>query len=112
MKYKATQTDVGRLSQRVDIEEYTTSDDGMGGTTTTWSTLDTVWADIKPLTGDEKMRLGEYQSDLTHKIKIRYRSDVDSEKRVSYNGRTFNIKYLLNRDEKDAYLEMTATEET
>lgn len=120
---KSEHTNVGQLDKRVTFQYYGSSDDGMGGTIPDDSPTDVVetWASIKPLSGQELLQVGAMQSNITHRIKVRKRSDLvskgytsagyDSFLQANYNGRKFNIGRALNLGEDDWYVEMTATEE-
>lgn len=77
--------------------------DASGGQTNTWSEGIKYWAYIMPLSGNEVMRSEQLQSRTTHKIFIRYKPDFAntrdfSSKRIVYNGRIFNIRYIRNLD--------------
>lgn len=66
----------GRLRQRVTIQEPTETQDSYGEPVATWSDLATVWAAIDPLSGRETFGGEQYQARLTHRVTMRYRSDL------------------------------------
>lgn len=101
-----------RLKQRITIEQPTESADGAGGTTRSWSTLATVWAELVPLRSGRGESLVNRQltAEVTHRITIRYRADVTTAMRVSYGGRVFNIRKVTNVGEAKVTLEMLAEE--
>ncbi len=111
MKYNTTYSDVGRLRQRVELQEYTTVSDGQGGTTATWVELDTVWADIKPVGGSERYEIESLKGNITHTVKIRYYSGLTNENRFVFDGKTYYIKYPLNKGYDNTYMELAVTEE-
>lgn len=103
----------GRLNKRVAIQEYASTSDGGGGTTQTWATITngTVWARVSPLDGVERFQAQQVQGTLTHEIEIRYRSDVTTKMRVSYDGRFFYISQPpINKDEKGESLVLICEE--
>lgn len=97
---------IGSLRQRVTIQTLTKTADGIGGWTQSWATLATVWADLFPLSGREIYSQGQVQSPVTHKCVIRYRDDVTTKHRVSYNGNPYNIRAVLNLNERSEWLEL------
>lgn len=120
---KTEHTAVGELDKRVTFQFYGSTDDGMGGVTPDASPTDvlTTWASIRPLSGNELLSQGALQANITHRIRVRHRSDLLSKGYTSneynhllqaeYESRIFNIKYALNQGEDDWYVEMLAVEE-
>lgn len=60
------------LRRRITLESRSVVEDGIGGQSTTWTTVATVWADIQPLSGREKQSAEAMQTSVTHQIFIRY----------------------------------------
>lgn len=98
----------GELRHRITIEQKSTSSDGAGGRTTSYSTLATVWAakeyesarDVQDLEADSQMREGE-----VNRVRwtIRHRDDVDDTMRVSHDGNTYDIRRIED-DGRDRWL--------
>ncbi len=101
-----------RLKQRITIEQPTENADGAGGTTKSWSTLATVWAEVLPLRSGRVEALVNRQltAEITHRIVMRYRDDVTAAMRVSYGGRLFNIRRVTHVGEAKVTLELLAQE--
>lgn len=102
----------GLLKHRVTIKTPTRVADGMGGFTVTWTDVATVWAAIWPLKGQEKIESMKLEHEITHRIRMRYRSDVTYEDRLLYKTRTFRVIDFRNIDESDVQLEVLAKEES
>ena len=51
-------SNAGRLTERITLQRATRTADGGGGTTQSWSTLATVWAEAKPRGGREGLTEG------------------------------------------------------
>lgn len=97
--------------------------DGMGGTTPDGSATDvlTTWGSIRTLSGNELLDQGALQANVTHRIRVRHRSDLVAKGytkneynhllQAVYNDRIFNIKYALNDNEDDWFVTMLAVEE-
>ena len=102
---------IGKLKRLASLESYTTVSDGMGGSFATWSKVADVWCDIAPLSGRELLEFGAVTSNITHRITMRYRSNVSAENRIVWHNRHFNIKSALNLDEEQKIIELLAVEE-
>ena len=101
----------GRLRHRLTLETATPTPDGAGGVTLAWSAVASVWAEIVPLTADERA-VGEGEADLTlHKIIIRRRDDVSTGDRFTLGSRAFRIKSVTDRQEDGRYLVCLCEEE-
>lgn len=111
MLTKAKKSYTGDFKHYVEIYHTVESDDGMGGTTTEDEVLDQEWVKIKPVSGRQRLHLDAIESTVSHIIEMRFRDDLSNENWIEYNGRKFNIRYILNKDEENAYLELAATEQ-
>ena len=103
---------IGAMREQISIEEPTMTSDTYGGNTRAWNSIATVWANVKPVSAAEKFFAGKVEMDVSHKIKIRYRDDVNATQRIVYGARTFIITGVRNIDELDKFLEILAREET
>lgn len=102
----------GALRQIVDVERYTTTSDGMGGTTQEWPThVSDLPVDIKPLSGAKRLEFAKLDSTITHEIIMRYRDDINTQDRINYKGRSFTLKYKLDEGEESALLKFGAAEQ-
>jgi SPP1 family predicted phage head-tail adaptor len=110
MKPKSTSYDVGQMKQFVELQSYTTTPDGMGGTTAEWESIGKVWADIQPVNGSERWEIESIKGNISHVVTIRYRA-LDNENRFVYNGRIFHIKYAIDKGEDGAYIKLAVMEE-
>lgn len=100
----------GKLRHRVTLQELVKTDDGYGGIAETWRDVATVWAAVEPLSGDERYAAQQVQSDLTHRVTIRYRAGVRPQMRVMYAGRVLQIVAVIDREERHRYLELLCSE--
>ncbi|MGE4340357.1 MAG: phage head closure protein [Pigmentiphaga sp.] len=83
----------GELNQRVTLRKEVKSDDGMGGNTSSWQDIATVWAKVRPMTGNEREHSDRLNAAANYLILIRDRSDVDENCVVTWKGTTFNIRF-------------------
>ena len=89
------------------------TDDGGGGLGNPWAsptTVATVSACIEPLKGFERLRAMQLESPVSHKITMRYRSGLKPEHRIKFGTRFFNIRSIINLEERNQWLEVFADE--
>lgn len=79
------------MNQRVVLLSKGASRDAIGGETVTWTEAATVWAEAKPIRGQEFIALQEAQSELQVRFTIRYRSDVTADWRLQWREQTYEI---------------------
>jgi SPP1 family predicted phage head-tail adaptor len=103
---------VSQMNKRVTIQTETQISDGQGGQTASWVSGATVWAKIEPVKAWERMQAMQLQAPVTHKIIIRYRSDVTSRSRFLYGSRVLDIVEVINPMEANQFLEIKAIERT
>ena len=104
----------GDLRKQIALQQEHPTADGAGGYTLGWTTMTIVWGDIAPVTGREIYTAGHLEGHVTHKITLRWRSDitVTTDMRLIYNNRAFNICAVMNKDEANQWLEILAEEGT
>jgi len=84
--------------------------DGIGGYTRSWQDVVELWAEIKPISGNEKLFGNKIQPEVTSKLILRYRNDVTSGMRFLLGDRVFNIRYVINVGENNELLELLVDE--
>ena len=94
----------GALRHRVILESANRSDDGGGGSLVVWQEVAPLWVAIKPLSGRELMSAGQFASRLSHEITLRYRALVLPEMRFRKGSRIFQIKAVLDVEERRQWL--------
>lgn len=86
----------GALNQRVTVERLEQGQDEIGQPFSTWTTLCTTWAAVEPQAGREFVAGGALQSELTTKIRIRWRAGITSGDQVTHEGRAYNITSVVD----------------
>lgn len=99
------------MRHKIQIQEKTQVSDGMGGFTETWATVNEVWAAIWPVSAKESRENMRVEANITHNIRIRYRTGIVHAMRVLFGSRTFEIKGLINPDERNIWLDMVCNEQ-
>ncbi len=101
---------IGELRKQIIIQSENPTTDSAGGYVLAWTDVATVWAEIKPLSGNEVFTAQHLEGHITHHVLMRYRSDVTTDMRLSYNGRLFNIRAVLNMEERNQWTELLVEE--
>lgn len=99
-----------RLRHRLTLQEPVHTPDSGGGYISSWSDIAQLWAEILPVSGRERLFTGKVQAEATHRILIRYRSDVSTSHRLVFESRIFNIRSIMNAHERNEMLELLAEE--
>ena len=108
---KAKKKFTGQLRQRVTVMKEELISDGQGGEWPDWVEDFKIWANIKPVSGTQRLHLQAIDSTVSHVIETRYTGNNLTDRKLSYKGRSFNIHHYLNEDEENAYTELAASEE-
>jgi len=79
-----------------------------------------IWADLSlnpyemvqiiPLKMEERYVSKGLKTEVSHKIRLRYRSDLNSQMKIVYGLRVFNIDSIINPFERNRELHIMATE--
>ena len=105
-----TQFNIANLRYKVQLQAPTRTSDGGGGYTESFSTIANLFADIRPQNALERYRQGQVQETVSHRIYIRYRKDIQTNYKILYDNRTFQIKGIKNINERDRFLELFCQE--
>ena len=103
----------GELRHKARLEDADDSQDVQGTTKLAWSPRSTVWVSVTPISGKERLAAAAVASELTHRVRMRYRSDVTSRMRlvlVNRGNRVLKIVSVVNEGERDRYLELLCRE--
>lgn len=91
----------GALRHRVALQVKTCGHDVFGGPIQTWETVAVVWASFEAMSTREYFSAQQVQSEVTQRIRIRYRADVRPDMRVLYNMRVFEIVGILGNNRQN-----------
>ena len=86
----------GDLDQRVTVERFTSTQDELGQPIETWAPLFTCWAAVEPLTGREYLAAQAAVSEVTARIRMRFRPWMTAQDRVIHNGAIYGIESLVD----------------
>ena len=89
----------GVLNQRIIIEKMTETKDAFGSAFG-WKYLDTVWASVSDISGREFIAAQGIQNEVSTRILIRYRHEVDEKARILHGNDVYNVLAVLKDGKK------------
>jgi len=109
---------VGKMQHSLALQSKGASADGAGGSSGAFSTFATTFGRIEAEGGGERFFGDQNEARTTHKITIRFRRNLTVAHRILYSftvdgasyTRTFNIRRIENKGERDKYLEILCDE--
>lgn len=100
----------GRLRHRVTIQRRASGQDEAGQPVDTWTDYKTVWAEIKPMQGEEYYTQTAERAEITHELRMRGGITVRPRDRIRFGGRTFDIEHVADQYEIGKYLKVMVVE--
>lgn len=100
----------GLMRRVVTIRTNTNTPDGMGGYTETPTDVANIPARVEPLEGRELLLAQQTGMQRPHRFTLRYRTGMTGAKTLIYDTRTFDIKSVMDPEEKHRELIITADE--
>lgn len=101
---------IGDLRHRITLQKLEMVQNAYGEMTETWTDVSTVWASVNPISAREFFQAETVNSEITHKILIRYRENVKPSMRVKFKDRIFFIQSVINFNEKNEALQLMCKE--
>jgi len=103
-----------RLKHAIEVQKPTEANDGGGQYVQTWSKVCDAFADIMDPKPYETISAEQAGQRITHTIKMRYMAGtaVTSAMRIKYGSRYFYIKTVINNNEENRWLTITAEEKS
>ena len=111
---KRLNKNIGKFLHKVTAQDFTTTSDGAGGLTQTYSDTHTFFAEIEPLEGREAIEAEQLLGKQAFNFTTRYISELanlSNESRLKFGTRFFNIHSVVNLDEQNEFLQIVAWEE-
>lgn len=100
----------GLMRRMVTIRTNARTPDGMGGHTETPTDVTGIPARIDPLEGNEQINAMQTGMQRPHRITLRYRSGLTGATTIVYGTRTFDIKSIMDPEERHVELHILADE--
>ena len=102
---------IGDLRHRITFQKPVKTPDGYKGHTVNWQDVVTVWASVEPLTGREFFYAHQIKNEVSHRVRIRYRTNITAEMRIKYLERYMKIESVVDLKERHQFLEILCREE-
>jgi SPP1 family predicted phage head-tail adaptor len=100
----------GQMRDRITLQRETEVSDGGGGYELGWFTVATVWGQLMPERGNERVENGRMEASVGAVLRIRYSSDVAEVSagwRAVVDGEEYNIRSVTQPDRRNRIIEMT-----
>jgi SPP1 family predicted phage head-tail adaptor len=86
------------------LEQLSRVADEGGGFTESWVIVATLFADLRPIGGDERFEADRLAGRVTHEIVLRYRAGVGPAMRFRKDTRIFHIVSAIDVEERRRWL--------
>ena len=100
----------GLLRHSVTIQRRASGVDASGAANGAWTDVATVRAAIWPLRGKELYAAQQANSEVELRVRIRYLDGITSTMRVSWQGRVFEILYVIDPELRHVTLDLMCRE--
>ena len=103
---------VAELNKKIQFQYPVQVSDAMGGYTITWTNFGSaVWAAIWPVSAKQVIETKSESTEITHRIRIRYKQGIRTSFRIQYKNRIFTIYGPpINVDEKNEWMDIVCKE--
>lgn len=102
--------DPGTLRARISLQSKVITQDSTGAPVETWSEIAALWAAKEPLSGREFFDAQGVFEEAMVRFRIRYREGVESSLRIAHGGRIYNIKSIIDPEERHRELALLCSE--
>lgn len=103
------------LKHKVALQKESNVKNCLGEVSSDWEKIRDMRVSIIPVSGNESFLSHTDFSKVTHKIKCRYRQDINASMRLSFDDRgvirIFRIISVINARERKQWMEIRATED-
>lgn len=101
--------DPGKLRERVTVQQAAENRNRLGETVQTWSTFVERWASVTGISSREFFLSGQQQTEITHRVRMRYVDGLNSTMRILWRGRVLEIASALENATRSEH-ELLCTE--
>lgn len=96
--------DAGKLRHRITFQQFDGQADSYGdpldADDTHWLDVATTWASVDPISGRDFYAAEQKQSEVTHKVRLRYRSGITTAMRIFWKRRKMQIISVIDWEER------------
>lgn len=102
--------EIGKLRHRLELQSFVETADEYGQEIKAYSTFDTVWGRVTPLTGRELLEAQQLNSRIDHKVTIRHQPLVKPINRILHKTRILEAVSVLDADERRIQMKILCIE--
>ena len=95
--------DFGQMTERVRVEQPTEDRNRFGESVQSWATYSERWASIEELSSREFLSQGQQQTEITHRVRMRYVDGLTQNMRLIWRGRTLEVISLLEHNNRSEH---------
>ena len=95
--------DLGKMRERVTVQQATERRNSLGETTLEWATFAERWASVEGVTAREALGAGQLEVSITHRVRLRYIDGLTQQMRLLWRGRTLEIVSLLEHNNRSEH---------
>ncbi len=89
---------IGSYRNRIIFKKRNNEANGMGGFIVTWSEVCTIWGSFIQINAKESFYYKQIYPTAEFKIQCRYRPDLNSNMRIFYNNKYYDITGVIDKD--------------
>jgi SPP1 family predicted phage head-tail adaptor len=93
----------GELRERVTVQQSSESRNPLGESLQTWSTIAEVWASVQGVTARELLLAGQQQTEISHRVRLRFLTGLNQQMRLAWRGRTLEIISILEHENRSIH---------
>jgi len=101
----------GDLRQVVTLQSPPDGVGSRGERTGEWSAVATIRAKVEALSGEEVIQANQLVAMATHRVTIRFRTNVTPLQRLRFGTRYLNIGFVNNLQERNRWIELLCKED-
>lgn len=101
---------IGDLKHRITIQQFTTTVNENGFEVEDWTNYKTIWASISNLHGREYFQAAAVQAEKTVKFTVRYNQNINTDMRIVFNSKNYDIKFIDNIKYENKFMEIQGSE--
>lgn len=101
---------IGEMRHRITFRKFTVTTNQNGFEVEEWQDYMTVWSEVSNLSGREYYQVAAVQAEKTVKFTIRYLSGLNTDMRILYDCRQYNITAIDNFKYENRFIEIKAQE--
>lgn len=102
--------EAGKLRHVVNIQADQGTQNDVGEHIPSWVTVVTTRASVEPLAGREFFDAQQRQAEITHRVRLRYRTGVEPTMRLLYRSRVLMIEAVIDVGERRRELHLMCRE--